>query len=138
MADQLCTTAQVKARAGIADATDDTLISELIDGVSDWVQDRARRKLVPEVGAVYTFDVAAGSILYIRRGIRAITTLETAQADQPDSGGTYVTLAASAFVLRPVAAERRVGWPPDTVMVLGSSPYWRSPVINGARITGNY
>lgn len=137
MADQLCTTAQVKARAQITDGTDDALISELIDGVSDWIQDRAQRKLVPEVGAAYTFDTVAGSQLYVRRGIRSVTTLEVASSDQPDSGGTYTVLGASLIALRPVAAERRVGWPPDTILILGSAPALRT-ALNGARVTGNF
>lgn len=137
MADQLCTPAQVKLRAGITDSTDDTLISELIDGVSDFIQDLARRKLVPEVAATYYFDTTHGSLLYVRRGIRAVTTLEVATSDQPSTGGTYSTVAAASIVLRPAPAELRVGWPCDTIEVLGSAPAFRT-VINGARVTGDF
>lgn len=137
MADQLCTTAQVKARAQITDAGDDAVISLLIDGVSDWIEDRARRKLVPDNAATYLFDTSEGSIIYVRRGIRSITSLEVATSDQPDTGGTYTTLAASEYTLRPLPAELRVGWPPDTVIIRGSSPRLRA-ALNAARITGNF
>jgi hypothetical protein len=63
LADQVVTTAQVKARLEVADATDDTLISELIDELTDWLQDVTGRKLVPEAGATYYVDTAPGSVI---------------------------------------------------------------------------
>jgi len=137
MADQLCTTAAVKTRAGITDADDDALISSLIDGVSDWVQDFTGRKLVPDNAATYVVDTTTGPELYVRRGIRTLTTLEVAATDQPSAGGTYATVAAALCVLRPAPMYLRPGWPHDTILILGSAPAFRT-VINGARIVGNF
>ena len=94
MADQLVTTAQVKARlqssaGGVTfTAADDTLISELIDQVSDWVQHYTGRRLVPVGSATYIMDTQAGYVLRFPMGIRAISalTINTA-AHQPDKIG---------------------------------------------------
>jgi len=115
MADQLCTTAQVKARlfpAGVADTSDDVLISELIDQVSDWVQSYTGRKLVAVTSATYVFDTRAGYVLYIPMGLRAVTAFGVNNtAHQPDSGGSYTTVAATDYLLRPRAHEGPNGWP---------------------------
>ena len=115
MADQLCTTAQVKARlfpAGVADTSDDVLTSELIDQVSDWVQSYTGRKLVAVTSATYVFDTRAGYVLYIPMGLRAVTAFGVNNtAHQPDSGGSYTTVAATDYLLRPRAHEGPNGWP---------------------------
>lgn len=113
MADQLCTTAQVKARlfpAGIADTTDDVLISELIDQSSGWIEQYTGRKLLPVTSATWLFDTEAGYVLRVPMGIRAVTLLEVATSHQPDSGGTYTTVAATDYILRPKAQDLD-GWP---------------------------
>lgn len=138
MADQLCTTAQVKTRLRITDAADDALISELIDGVSDWIEDATHRKLVPDAGATYVVDTTYGNLVYIRRGIRAITSFGYATSDQPDSGGTYTAITpATGLTIRPAPIDRRVGWPGDTIVLFGSTPVLRT-VRNGARIVGDF
>src|SRR5262245_19907386 len=111
MADQLCTTTKVKTRRWITDATDDTLISELIDQVSAWIQGYTGRKLVPEAAATYVFDTHAGYVLRIPRGIRTITSMGVASGHQPDSGGTYTTVTAADRLLRPKAEAAPEGWP---------------------------
>lgn len=114
-ADQLCTTAQVKARlfpAGTTDTSDDTLISELIDQVSDWVQSFTGRRLVPVTSATYIMDTRAGYVLYVPMGIRTVTAFGVNNtAHQPDTGGTYTTVAATDYLLRPRAHEGPLGWP---------------------------
>lgn len=137
MADQLCTTAQVKTRLGITDAGVDALISEYIDQVSDWISEYTGRKLVPDAGATYTFDTLRGSIIEIPRGIRAVTSLGLSAVDQPDSGGTYTTVAAADIALRPLTQDRPTGWPAFRVVVLGGA--WRvSTARNGAKIVGDF
>ena len=146
MADQLCTTAQVKARlfpAGIADATDDTLISELIDEVSDWVQHNTGRKFIAEAGQTYVFDTEAGYVLRIPRGIRAITSMGVNNTiHQPDSGGSYTTIPAADRLLRPKAADLPVGWPFTEVLlfrgVLTGTISSFGRVDNGCTITGDF
>lgn len=144
MADQLCTTAQVKNRlqnaaAGVAfSATDTTTIGELIDQVSDWIQEFTGRKLVPEAGATYVVDTSAGSTIEIKRGIRAVTTLSIATTDQPDAGGVYTAVAAADILLRPASIDRKPGWPAMRILIRGSSAGILSPVLNGAKIVGDF
>lgn len=140
MADQLCTSTQVKARlfpAGASDATDDTLISELIDEVSDWIQTTTRRKLVPDNAATYVVDTSSGSVIYVRRGIRTVTALSIASSDQPDTGGTYTAVTLSDVVLRPLTIDLKPGWPPEMIMIKGTYARFGA-YLNGATITGNF
>lgn len=136
MADQLCLLADVKSRLKITDGTDDALLTSLIEGVSDWIQDATGRKLVAEAAATYVFDTIYGSEIEVRRGIRTVTTLSIAAADQPDTGGTYTVWTGNVY-LRPVAADRRVGWPATTVILAGTSPALRT-AINGCKIVGDF
>lgn len=137
MADQLCTTAQVKARLGITDANDDALISELIDQVSDWIQDVTKRRLVPENAATYVVDTGAGSIIQVRRGIRVVTTLSIASSDQPDTGGVYTAVLAADILLRPSSIDRKPGWPATSILIRGSTGRLSS-ALNGAVIVGDF
>jgi hypothetical protein len=115
MADQLCTTAQVKARifpAGVTDTGDDTVISELIDQTSDYIEQYTGRKLVPVASADYYFDTVAGYVLRVPIGIRAVTFMGVNNlTHQPDSGGTYTTVPASDYLLRPKPQDGAQGWP---------------------------
>lgn len=143
MADQLCTTAQVKSRVNITDATDDVLLSELIDQVSSWIEGFTGRKLVPEVGATYVFDTEAGYVLRIPRGIRAITSMGVAsQVHQPDVAGTYTTVPASDRILRPKAVDLPEGWPSTEVRIsrgtLTGTVSAFGRIDNGCTITGDF
>jgi hypothetical protein len=148
MADQLCTTAQVKARlqtsaGGVTfTAADDTLIGELIDQVTSFVQAYTGRKLVPEAGATYVFDTVYGSVLHIPRGIRVITSMGVAQTHQPDSGGTYVSIPAADRLLRPKAADLGNGWPYTQVQLtrgtLAGTVRYYATAENGCTITGDF
>lgn len=137
MADQLCTKTQVKARLNDPDVVDDVLIDELIDEVSDWIQDTTGRRLVPENTATYVVDTSAGSVIRVKRGIRAVTSLGVASSNQPDAGGTYTAVTLADVVLRPQSIDRKPGWPATAIMLLGSAPRlgaW----INGATISGDF
>jgi hypothetical protein len=149
MADQLCTSTQVKNRlqnaaAGVVfSATDTTTIAELIDQVSDFIQDYTHRKLVPENAATYTFDTEAGYILRIPKGIRTITSMGVnATAHQPDTGGTYTTVPAADRLLRPLAVDLPLGWPPTEVRITRATPSGTirafGTIENGCTITGNF
>jgi len=137
MADQLVTTAQVKTRLSITDAGDDALISELIDQVTDWIQDFTGRHFIAEVAATYIVDTTAGSVIQVRRGIRTVTTLEVASSDQPDTGGTYTAVAAADILLRPSPMDRRPGWPATRILIRGTTGRLTT-ALNGARIVGDF
>ena len=142
MADQLCTTAQVKARLRITDATDDTLISELIDELSDWLQHETGRKLVADASQTYYFDTRAGYVLHIPRGLRTVTSLGVALTAQPDSGGTYTTVAATDYLLRPKVQDAAGGWPFTEIWIsrgtLAGTITRFATVQNGAKIVGDF
>lgn len=146
MADQLATLADVKLRifptGAPADVADDTLLGQLIDGCSDWIQHYTRRKLVPEAGVTYTFDTEAGYTLRIPRGIRAITAMGVASTHQPDTGGTYIAVPAGDRLLRPLAVDRAEGWPATEVRLsrgtLSGTIRTFARADNGATITGDF
>lgn len=149
MADQLCTTAQVKARlqssAGgvVFTAADDTLISEVIDQASSWIEHYTGRKFVAEVGATYVFDTMPGYVLRIPRGIRTVTSMGVNNTiHQPDSSGTYTTIPAADRLLRPKAADLPIDWPSTEVWLSRGtltgtiSSFGR--IDNGCTITGDF
>lgn len=139
MADQLCTTAQVKTRVEVTDANDDALISELIDQVSDWILDFTKRQFVGTAAVTYVVDTGAGGVIEVPRGIRAVTALDIASSDQPDTGGTYATsIAAADILLRPNSLFRRPGWPAVRILIKSSGAGRLAAALNGARITGDW
>lgn len=138
MADQLGTVSGVKTRAGITDATDDALLQILLESVSAFVQDRCRRRLLPETVTNVVIDVGPGSQISIPRGVRSVSSLALATSDQPDDGsGTYTAVAAADIMLRPSSLFRRPGWPADTILIRGSSPRIPRPALNGAKLTAD-
>lgn len=142
MADQLVTTAQVKARLNISDTNDDTLISELIDQVSSFIESTTGRKFAPDNAATYVFDTDEGSALRIPYGIRTITSMGVSSSHQPDSGGTYTTIPAADILLRPKAVDAMIGWPFTEVWItrgtLAGTIRYFSRADNGCTITGNF
>ena len=143
MADQLCTTAQVKARlqssaGGVTfTAADDTLISELIDQVSDWIQHYTGRRFVAVGSATYILDTQSGYVLRFPMGIRAVSALAiNTSAHQPDTGGSYpTTITASNILLRPSTADLPVGWPATEVRLSRAQSTTFGTIENGASLT---
>ena len=146
MADQLCTTAQVKVRifpAGVTDTADDTLISELIDQVSDFIEQYTGRKLVAVSSTTYVFDTMSGFVLRIPIGIRTITSMGVNNlTHQPDSGGSYTTVAATDYLLRPKVQDSPQGWPFMEVWIsrgtLAGTISSFGNIQNGCTITGTF
>jgi hypothetical protein len=116
LADQLCTTAQVKARVGVTDTTDDVLISELIDEVTDWIQQYVGRRIVPISSATYIRDTSYGYSFYFPQGIRTVSALSVATSNQPPTGGTYTVVPATDYKLYPEAPMQ--GWPATELRLL--------------------
>lgn len=137
MADQLATLADIKTSLKISNVTDDAFLTDLLEDVSDWIQEYTGRKLVPEPAATYIVDTAWGSEIFVRRGIRAVTALGIATSTQPDTGGTYTAVTLTDVLIRPSSIERKPGWPGTSILLAGSSARLRD-CLNGATITGDF
>lgn len=142
MADQFATASEVKARIGITDGTDDTLLGLLCDEVTAWMQGYMGRRMIPETAQTYVFDTSYGNVLYVPRGVRTITTLGVASTHQPDSGGVYTTVPATDYLLRPKTADAPEGTPFTEVHIsrgtLAGTVSRFSRADNGASIAGNF
>lgn len=105
----------IKARLGITDSTDDTLLGVIAGQVNSWLEERIGFPVGPITSEERLFDGSA--LLYDEHGImylnfapfgcRAITAVRTADT----TGGSYTTQTASDVVLRPHAHERKTDWP---------------------------
>ena len=146
MADQLCTTAQVKARlqnaaSGVTfSTTDSATISELIDQVSDWIQHFTGRRFVPIASTTYVVDTTDGYVLRFPIGVRAVTALGISSTHQPDSGGTYTTVTPTSLILlRPSGPDLPVGWPATEIRISRSqTTFMFKSAENGASVTGTF
>lgn len=99
----------VKARAGITDSTDDTLIAELCDQVNAFVEQTTGRILAPISGTatlyydgdgsnrLYLPVPASGDYPYIG-GLRTVATLSIADY----TGAAYTAIASGDYFLRGV------------------------------------
>lgn len=142
-AGDLVTLAQARARCGITDGTDtsdDTLLAELITDLSDWISDYvAPVSLIAETAATYYVDTIAGSVIAFPRGVRAISSLSIATSDQPDDGsGTYTAVTAADIWLRPLAQDRKPGWPATAIVLRGTGTGRLVTARAGAKIVGNF
>lgn len=136
MAD-LCVKADVKTALGISGTSDDVFIDQLIGACSDWIQEYTGRVLTPVAATTYIVDTSSGSRIDLPAGIRTVTTLGVALADQPDTGGTYTSVAAADILLRPSPVERKPGWPATFILIRGSAARLTA-TLNGASILGDW
>lgn len=101
------TAALIKARAGITDTTDDTLLGTIADQVNMWIEQTTGRVLAPVSGTpVLTYDGDGDSRLYLPRsadstypypgGFRTVTKVEIADY----TGAAYTELASTDYFLR--------------------------------------
>lgn len=97
----------LKTRMGISDSNHDAEFTAVATAVNDFVEDWLGFPAGSSGTASRTFDGDGSDELYIRGGLQAITTLEVAAT----VGGSYSTLAATEYVLRPHTYERPTGWP---------------------------
>ena len=84
----------------------------------------------------YLFDVAvSGRTLCVPKGIAAATTLEVATSSQPETGGTYTTVTAAEWFLRPFSAAREFGWPATEIVISDVSGSYFAAGYNTVRVT---
>jgi hypothetical protein len=118
----LCTLANLKLvlmPTSYTDTTDDTTLQLYIDRFTDEVQEYCCRQFVVDSGSTdYYFDIdRVSKELYIPDGISTVATVGYATTSQPASGGTYTTITAANVLLRPLLADRRQGFPADTIVI---------------------
>lgn len=138
----LCSLYDVKQALNETAATYDEELAELIREVTDDIVGYTGRRLVrsPLAGTTtIVMDVErCGRVLRIPQGIAALSTLEVASESQPESGGTYTTVAATDWMLRPAAHDRLAGWPATEVVIRDNATGAVTEFIEGynaARLT---
>lgn len=97
----------IKARMGITDTNADAECTAIATAVNDWLESWLGFGAGSGGTAARTYDGDGSDELFIRGGVQAITTLEIAS----ETSGTWSTLAATEYVLRPYSYERPEGWP---------------------------
>lgn len=129
------TSTLLKARAGIPDAEDDALLDDICEEVNSWIEAFTGRVLAPISNDTMLFDGADteqfGARLYVPRGIRTLTTLETAT----ETGGSYTSRTLTDFLLRPHSHEQPNGWPPIYLLVKESATRLPQSGYDTIRIT---
>lgn len=102
------TAALLKARAAIGDTVDDTELGKVCDQVNQYIETFTGRVLAPVASATYLIDIEAPCRrFHFPRGIRAISALSVGDG----TGETRTALAATDYFARPLAQDRRPGWP---------------------------
>lgn len=129
--------ANVKARAGIPDATDDELVTSICNAANAYIENYTGRILAPLTSsdATYLFDGDGRPMLRISLGVISITTLEIAYY----TGGGFTTLAATDYFLLPRAHERPQAWPATQVWLsnIPNSGFLAFPIgFGNVRLTG--
>lgn len=97
----------LKSRMGITDTNADAECTAIATAVNDFIEDYIGFPAGSAGTAARTYDGDGSDELFIRGGVQGITTLEIAS----ETGGTWTTLAATEYVLRPFSYERPTGWP---------------------------
>jgi hypothetical protein len=135
----ICSLWDVKQALGITGTTQDEDILEHIRRATSEIMRYTGRRFVrsPASGTTtYLFDVGGSArVLRIPAGIAEASTLEVATSTQPETGGTYTTVPAAEWWLRPVVAERDYGWPATRICIsdVSGSLFW--PGYNTVRVT---
>jgi hypothetical protein len=144
----ICSLWDVKQALGLGTSTtEDENILERIRQVGDEIHSMTGRLFVrdPASGTeTWTEDVGVNGglgclgsrILLYPKGIAALTTLEVATGSQPESGGTYTTVTAAEWFLRPTATSRDYGWPATRVTISDQSGSYFAFGYNTVRLTG--
>jgi hypothetical protein len=138
----ICSLWDVKQELGKAatDTAQDELILEYIRQVTAEIHSITGRLFVrsPASGTTtFLFDCdASGRCLKVPKGISTGTTLEVATQSQPESGGTYTTVTAAEWFLRPNAQERSPGWPATEIVISNISGSYFAQGYNTVRLTG--
>ncbi len=139
----LCSLYDVKQDLGISesDTTEDENLLEKIRQVSAMIEGYTERWFAPRPASgtgVYRFHSVYGRRLFVPRGLRSIATLGIATTNQPESGGSYTTVAAADYYLDPPDMARSPGWPATWVRMPSTSAALFYDAVFGIQITGAF
>ena len=136
----VCSLWDVQQELGVSAGTDDELLLEKIRQITDEIHHLTGRLFTrsPASGdAVWTFDADRfGRALSVPKGIASITTLEVATTSQPETAGTYDTVTAGDWFLRPTATDREAGWPATRIELSDQSAFRFYAGYNTVQVTG--
>jgi len=108
----------LKARLGISDATDDTVLGAVCDQVNQYIETFTGRVLAPVTSATFLIDIEEEcEAFHFPRGIRSVSAISVGDY----TGATRVALTATDYYLRPSTQDRRPGWP-ATWLYLSNGP----------------
>lgn len=111
------TSANVKTRLGITDSTDDTLLGNIVAAANDYIESQTWRPIGPTTGGTATFDSVDDCLdsrtLYVRQGIRSISSITVASS----TGADAVAGTVADFVIMPRSQNRRPDWPGFYVVI---------------------
>lgn len=139
----LCSLYDVKQEIGnvAPDGSEDETILEKIRQVSVAIERMTGRWFTPRPlsgTATYTVHTLARQKIRFSRGIRSITSLGIANANQPPTGGTYSTALTTDYWLDPADLDRDPGWPATAVVLAPRALYPTVSATWGATITGQF
>lgn len=124
------TLAPVKARLGITNTNDDTLLSSFCDQINQYIEGPrgAGRVLAPVASAVHLFDGDGSRHLWVPQGVRAVTLVRVAAY----TGAAWETIPSADILLRPLVHDRAApNWPAThllwTDMPSSTDPYSAFP-----------
>lgn len=124
---QWATAATMKLRMGIADSTDDDILTQYAMEANQWLHGRIGRPVGPVASTTYFFDgedtILGGKCLPVPMGVRTVTSLAVRSA----TGDAYTSIPSSDYHLRPRVQARDVGWPATQLWltdVASSSNTW--------------
>ena len=117
----ICSLYDVKQALNETGAEHDEELAELIGEVTADLAGHTGRRFVrsPLSGTTtVVMDVELGGrCLRVPQGIASLTALEVASESQPETGGTYTTVATTDWMLRPAAHDRLAGWPATEIVI---------------------
>lgn len=115
-----------KQRLEIAytDTAQDENVLEWLGQVASFIHGYCGRSFTPNATTIYTFDgysaTRKGYCLPVPMGVQSLSLLAVA----PNTGGTFATVNAADYFLRPAAQDRSPGWPATEI--------WMTDVTVGA------
>lgn len=141
-AQSYCTSTTIKARAGITDSTDDTILGTIAGQVNSWLEGRIGFPVGPIASVERMFDGDAVRCVNGRYvlpcypyGVRTVTAVTTAET----TDGSETSRTASDVVLRPHSQDRETDWPAFELWVKDTATWtWPTSGLDVIGITGEW